>query len=75
MACSPPKDGQTNVKIMKPDPRAQTPDDSFIQSKSRQNSDLLIGVRSGYPWGKVLGAGYWLCLDQATGCEGQVTEL
>lgn len=42
-------------RLMKPDSRAQTLDDSFIESRSRQNSDMLMGVRSGYPQGVVQG--------------------
>ena len=55
-------------RLMKPDSRAQTLDDSFTERRSRQNSDMLIGVRSGYPraWCKV-----WLCLDHDAGCVGK----
>lgn len=42
-------------RLLKPDCRAQTLDDSFIESSSRQNSDMLIGARSAYPWGVLQG--------------------
>ena len=43
------------LRLLEPDWRAQTLNDSSIESSSRQNSDMLIGARSGYPWGVLQG--------------------